>query len=208
MLLITGDFNCKIGKAINGNSDKVSKGGRLLMKTVLKNAPTIVNAESKCKGLWTRVQGGKPIQRSVIDYTIVNNELRHKIKEMVIDEDKLYGAYKLENLIKRTYSDHNAIVVKTDLSSKQDVPNKKYIMTNKSYTEYKQKHENNDINTLFIRGQPQYNYNKWSGIIEKAIKDTQRTLKPKIPRKVVRQLTAIKKKLNKELKAEKKKGHT
>ena len=69
---------------------------------------------------------------------------------MVIDEDKLYGAYKLENLIKRTYSDHNAIVViKTDISSNQDATNKKYIMTNKSYTEYKQKLENNDINTLF-----------------------------------------------------------
>ena len=38
LLIVLGDFNCKVGEYIQGNNDTVTKGGRLLLKTMRKNS--------------------------------------------------------------------------------------------------------------------------------------------------------------------------
>ena len=53
-LVLVGDFNCKVGKLIEGNSETVTKGGRLLQKLVNKHNLLILNAKLNCQGKWTR----------------------------------------------------------------------------------------------------------------------------------------------------------
>ena len=57
-ILILGDFNAKIGAAIEGNKTQATKGGRQLLKLAHKENMVILNTvKEKCKGVWTRVQG-------------------------------------------------------------------------------------------------------------------------------------------------------
>ena len=56
-ILILGDFNAKIGAAIEGNKTQVTKGGRQLLKLANKEDMVILNTvKEKCKGVWTRVE--------------------------------------------------------------------------------------------------------------------------------------------------------
>ena len=63
-VIITGDFNAKIGNAIQGNKEEVSKSGRLLLKTALEQELSILNISQKREGKWTRILGK---ERSVLD---------------------------------------------------------------------------------------------------------------------------------------------
>ena len=68
-LIITCDFNCKIGKEEQkGNKAKVTKGGRKLLSMIESENLSIANMSQKCSGLWTRVENGK---KSVLDYIII-----------------------------------------------------------------------------------------------------------------------------------------
>ena len=93
-VIVIGDFNAKVGTAIQGNKETITKGGRLLLKMTQKENMSLVNADKhRCKGLWTREQGkGK----SVIDYVMTNIEYLNSIKEMIIDETKKYTTYRLD----------------------------------------------------------------------------------------------------------------
>ena len=70
-ILILGDLNCKIGKHIQGNTDEITKGGRLLLNMVKKFKLKIVNADPCCEGRWTRIEGQC---KSIRDYVIVFEE--------------------------------------------------------------------------------------------------------------------------------------
>ena len=65
MIILCGDFNCKIGDAIKGNKKDVTKGGRRLLKLAKKSEMTIINTTSKCEGVWTRTQKEKSIWKKV-----------------------------------------------------------------------------------------------------------------------------------------------
>ena len=93
-VIVIGDFNAKVGTAIQGNKETITKGGRLLLKMIQKENMSLVNADKhRCKGLWTREQGkGK----SLIDYVMTNIEYLNSIKEMIIDETKKYTTYRLD----------------------------------------------------------------------------------------------------------------
>ena len=58
-LLLLGDFNCKVGDAIQNNSAKVSVGGRLLLKMIKNQNLVLLNSKNICKGLWTREEDQK-----------------------------------------------------------------------------------------------------------------------------------------------------
>ena len=58
-----GDFNCKVGKIVSGNTEEISKGGKKLVKMVNKMGLKIINASKKCKGTWTRMEGRKTEER-------------------------------------------------------------------------------------------------------------------------------------------------
>ena len=51
-ILITGDFNTKIGEAIEGNKTQVTKGERQLLKLGISENMIILNTvKEKCKGV-------------------------------------------------------------------------------------------------------------------------------------------------------------
>ena len=51
-ILITGDFNAKIGEAIEGNKTQVTKGERQLLKLGISENMIILNTvKKKCKGV-------------------------------------------------------------------------------------------------------------------------------------------------------------
>ena len=47
-ILMVGDYNSKIGETISGNTEEVTKGGKLLMQLTEKHDMVIVNATDKC----------------------------------------------------------------------------------------------------------------------------------------------------------------
>ena len=108
-IMVVGDLNCKIGKVIKGNSENVSKGGRLLMKLVEKMDMEIINGHPKCKGLWTRVEDET---KSVLDYVIINKDHVESVEEMKIDEEREITPYSKGSIEgERTYTDHNTIII-------------------------------------------------------------------------------------------------
>ena len=115
--LFLGDFNVKIGAAIEGNKAQVTKGGRQLLKLANRENMIILNTvKEKWKGIWTRVQGE---DKSIIDYVLTDTASANTVKEMKIDEEKQYGLYKLERKTatienKKIYSDHNSILINLD----------------------------------------------------------------------------------------------
>ena len=97
----------------------------------------ILNEESEiCKGLWTREQGK---EKSVIDYVITNKENLQKIRKMIIDENKEYATYRTErqqDQVRKTYSDHNVILLEIDYITKLESSKQINFITNKGYKEY------------------------------------------------------------------------
>ena len=116
LVFIVGDFNCKVGGEIKGNTNKASKGGKKLLKFLEKEGMALVNSKEICKGTWTRAEGKS---RSILDYVVVDKELGDYIKEMVVhDTSKDLSPFHLKKKrkeIRMVYSDHNPIIVKTDL---------------------------------------------------------------------------------------------
>ena len=111
-IIVVGDFNCKIGDRIPGDSKEVTKGGRELIKMAECKGLQTVNTRWK-NGIWTRSEGGK---RSTIDYFIIEEKETEMVKRFEIDERKEWTPYhvkKEENGYRTIYSDHNAIFVQT-----------------------------------------------------------------------------------------------
>ncbi len=77
-VLLMGDFNCKVGDVIPGNTEEVTKGGKMLMKMVDKLDLQLINAQEECEGIWTRVEKDK---KSVLDYVIMENEGEKMVKK-------------------------------------------------------------------------------------------------------------------------------
>ena len=44
-ILITGDFNCKIGNMIEGNTNEISKYGKIMLKTITDEDLVIPNVK-------------------------------------------------------------------------------------------------------------------------------------------------------------------
>ena len=86
-----GDFNCKIGVEVKGNTETVPKGGKIMKNLSEKTNMQIVNTMELCKGTWTRVENGK---KSVLDYVLIDKEEIKCLERMDIDESKDITPYK------------------------------------------------------------------------------------------------------------------
>ena len=78
-------------------------------------------------------------ERSIIDYVITSQEYMDTIKSMERDEEKQCGLYKIERQnkqIRKTYSDHNAILIILEFVSPKKVSRKKKVVTKKGYKKY------------------------------------------------------------------------
>ena len=172
-ILIIGDFNAKIGEAVEGNKTQVTKGGRQLLKLANKENMIILNTvKEKCKGVWTRVQGE---EKSIIDYVLTDASSANTVKEMKIDEEKQYGLHKLyrntaTNENRKIYSDHNSILISLDFDTPNEEERPKKIITKEEYKRYRTIIEEENVSKLLNLGDLQESYNKWSIAIENSIK--------------------------------------
>ena len=190
-ILILGDFNAKVDTCMEGNKPTVTKGGRQLMKMAKKYDLVIIHKEKEiCKGLWTRVQNQ---ERSILDYVLTNSKLLSAFTEMVVDENKQYSVFKLEKSGK-TYSDHNAILLKLSLITAIEKQEKNRIITKCGYKKYRNKLTQKQINGILKKDTIQVSYDKWSEEIQNNIKEVEKIFRQN-PRKDTMQLKIQRKKL-------------
>ena len=199
-ILVIGDFNAKIGEAVEGNKTQVTKGGRQLLKLANKENMIILNTvKEKCKGVWTRVQGD---EKSIIDYVLTDASSANTVKEMKIDEEKQYGLHKLykntaTNENRKIYSDHNSILINLDFDTLTEEERPKKIITKEGYKRYRTIIKEENVSELLKLGDLQESYNEWSIAIENSIKTVQKT-RTKNPRKDIKELQKICKRLREE----------
>ena len=140
-ILITGDFNAKIGEAIEDNKTQVTKGERQLLKLAISENMIILNTvKEKCKWVWTRVQGE---EKSIIDYVLTDALSASTVKKMKKDEEKQYGLHKLDkntatNKNRKICSDHNSILINLDFETPTEEQRPKKIITKKDIKDTEQ----------------------------------------------------------------------
>ena len=133
-IIILGDFNAKIRNYIKKTKKPSQSEGNTWL--VEKQNLCIVNGQSnKCEGLWTREQWE---EKSVKDFVIPTKRDLNTIKTMKIDEEKVFGIYKVERKgtkqSRKIYSDHNA---KYSLHQQNGSKRLEKIITWKGYQKYK-----------------------------------------------------------------------
>ena len=72
---------------------------------------------------------------------MTNAEYLNSINEMIIDETKEYATYRLEQEnqnLKKTYSDHNVILLKIDFHTETIQTKERKITITKGYKEYRE----------------------------------------------------------------------
>ena len=198
-LLLLGDFNCKVGEVINGNKPIVTKGGKLLLKLVERNKLHILNSDEKCKGLWTRVEGGK---ESVIDYVIIDEGNVSALENMTIDEEREYSPAGYDKDGEPTYSDHNVIITKLNwLVTEQEQIKKKdrKVITQKGYQQIEAQFTEQKVSNILC-DDVQVNYVDWKKRVMGIVESNMTVVKKKNPRKVIRILIKEKKQLKKMMK--------
>ena len=165
-VLLMGDFNCKVGDAINGNKGEVSNGGRMLLEMMNRNNLTMANGTKTCKGLWTRQCG---MERSVLDYIILDdNQIKH-VQGLVIVEEKKMAPYRriIENGVSRMiHSDHNTMMLKIDLLMEdRDAVNtrQRKTMDNRAYVQFRKLVNEEKVSQIWEEGfDIQETYDKWN----------------------------------------------
>ena len=126
-ILIMGDMNAHIG--ILG--EKINKNGELLLAFTEENDLEIGNITmAKGKVTWGR-KGGK--EKSVIDFIIMNDHMKFRMQEIIIDEEKQIDLN----------SDHNMIITKLKIKEQGNTrniihTNKKWKRKNVDWTKYKE----------------------------------------------------------------------
>ena len=128
-------------------------------------------------------------ERAVLDYVLTNIKLLSTITEMIIDENKRYGVFKLEKS-RKTYSDHSALLVKLNLISEIEKQKKNRIITNCGYKKYRNKLTQKQMSGTLKKDTIQVSFDKWSEDVQNKIKEVEKILRQN-PRK---NINAIKKK--------------
>ena len=146
--ILIGDLNAKIGNkedGIKGNKEGKNNAGKALLKLEEEVKGVIVNKTRKCNGLWTRVNTQKENEKSVLDYVLTNESIFEDIKEMKIDEEKLYRLTKYKGReIKET--DHNTMIIEINDEVIKQKKEKQYRWNTKSkkgWLKYEKDTENN-----------------------------------------------------------------
>ena len=115
-VIVVGDLNAKIqtNQTDTPIIEDISANGKLLKDVIEKYQLEVLNFHPITTGKWTRIQRKKnQIERSVIDYVLVEENLYSRIEEVVIDENKLYTPWRVMSRKKYRqiiFSDHTAII--------------------------------------------------------------------------------------------------
>ena len=81
-LLVLGDFNGHVGFI---GEQACNRKGEMMLEFSDRWGLTILNADDRCNGKYTRVQGA---EKSVIDFFLVNEGMYKLFENMKVDEDK------------------------------------------------------------------------------------------------------------------------
>ena len=164
-IIISGDFNTKIGDYINGNKKEISKYGRMLLEIIKNEEMEILNTHIKCEGLWTRMEGGK---KSVIDYVLINKEDTKYLNQMIIDDNKIMTPFHIIKG-KTIYSDHCAIIIQMNwyVASKDEQQKYIKVVNNKTLTDFKRKTSGNILTKIVKQKEDiKEKYRKWNNYIK------------------------------------------
>ena len=165
-ILALGDFNCKIGEEVKGNTSEITMGGKMLQNLTEKTNMEIINTTELCKGTWTREEGGK---KSVLDYVLINKEEIGSVEEMNIDEGKEITPYGMEQN-RRVYTDHNTITLQINWVLTSLEHNKmSFCMTQKGKEMLKEVTENSKLSEIWEEKETtvQAKYTRWSQEVTK-----------------------------------------
>ena len=122
-----GDLNSKLGPDFIKNYPKqMTENGKILGGLLNRKALTVVNGLGDiCKGLITRERTTTiSVEKSIIDFVIVSNDLVTDILSMMIDDERKHVLTKLTKTkygIQKKESDHNTIVTKLNIKWKSVV---------------------------------------------------------------------------------------
>ena len=114
LVCIELDANAKLGHEIVQNDPhEKSANGEMFLGVIERNDLIVGNATNLCNGLITRARTTiVGIEKSVIDFLVVCEELFVHMTEMIIDENSKHpieSHRKIGNKVKVTKSDHNVI---------------------------------------------------------------------------------------------------
>ena len=112
---------------------------------------------------------------------------------MIVDENKQYCVFELEKNGK-TYSDHNAILLKLNFITAIEKQKKNRIITKCGYKKYRNKLTQKQISGILKKGTIQVSYDKWSQEEKNNIKEVEKIFRQN-PRKDIMQLNRQWKKL-------------
>ena len=178
----------------------MTKRGRQIIKLVDKKDMVILNEESElCKGLWTKEQGK---EKSVIDCVIINKDNLQKIRKVIIDENKELATYRTEcqqDQVRKTYSEHNGVLLDIDYVTKLESSKQIYFITKKGYKEYKNILRQENVTKIIQNQNLQESYTKWTNAVEYAKQRVSRTKPRPNPRRDIKELMKMRKIIRRKL---------
>ena len=199
-VIMMGDLNCKIGQLVSGNTEEVTKGGKVLAAMCEKLDMSILNTESLCNGTWTRISNGK---KSVLDYMIVNKEDVPIIKNVTVDELKEMTPYRLNENKQIVYSDHCTMMLEMDaVDLKTDGENSRKCLNKKGYEKLQNKFETTKISETIEEDKFVESYTKWNNEVMRIVDECSIKRKKGKGWKINRRLQKAKKNVSKALKAQ------
>ena len=199
-LLLMGDFNCKIGNVIKGNTTEVSLAGRIFNKMIEKNKLLVLNGLERCNGIWTREEGGS---RNILDYVIIDQGDEDAVVDMTVDEKKEAAPTTMEG----SKSDHNVIMATLNwlIEAQQKKQAPKTIINKKGYQKIRKGIKDRNLVEIFNNDKPvEILYQEFKEEVNKLVDENKTEVKKKNPRKSIRILIKAKKDIKKKIKVERK----
>ena len=103
-IILTGDFNAKIGISQPKCTQKNSRNGKFL-ENLINETGLIPISTNASRGIWTRQNRTKHTEKSVIDYILVDENTLKQMEEIIVDEE---GTHRIFG---KKESDHNTILL-------------------------------------------------------------------------------------------------
>ena len=171
-LVILGDMNAKIQRSVSDidGIESTSANGKSLKEVVEKYELEVLNFHPNTVGEWTRIQKKKNIvEKSVIDYVLVEENLKNRVDGVIIDEDKLYTPWRsVFNKRGRRiiFSDHTAIITtinikRGQLSNELSEQVKGWRITEEGLAKYKEITCGKDLVVVGEEGDTTKMYQSW-----------------------------------------------
>jgi hypothetical protein len=131
-IMIQMDVNLHAGNLVDKDPNPKHKNGKLFMDFLSRNKSlTVLNCLDTCKGVITRRRVFEnKIEEAVLDFFLVNEKLRVFFREMLINEDRLFGLCNTAQIKKNgriIESDHNSMIAEFDIeiNRKKNLPERK-----------------------------------------------------------------------------------